>query len=150
MINKVELLGRLVGDPEIRTALDGTKIARFRVITSEVFKRQGDSDWTERTEGHTVVVFDHQIKTLQDRAKKGMMIYVIGILRTRSWDKDGEKRFATEVTVNGHHTTLRLLGYLTWDRPQTQQQQQQQQQDPQGDQPDGYDHPLDSSDDWTN
>ncbi|WP_052042035.1 single-stranded DNA-binding protein [Paracoccus sphaerophysae] len=111
MINKVELLGRLVGDPEIRTAQDGTKIARFRVITSEVFKRQGDSDWTERTEGHTVVVFDHQIKTLQDRAKKGMMIYVIGILRTRSWDKDGEKRFATEVTVNGHHTTLRLLGY---------------------------------------
>ena len=86
MINKVELLGRLVGDPEIRTAQDGTKIARFRVITSEVFKRQGDSDWTERTEGHTVVVFDHQIKTLQDRAKKGMMIYVIGILRTRSWD----------------------------------------------------------------
>ena len=146
MINKVELLGRLVGDPEIRTAQDGTKIARFRVITSEVFKRQGDSDWTERTEGRTVVVFDHQIKTLQDRAKKGMMIYVIGILRTRSWDKDGEKRFATEVTVNGHHTTLRLLGYLTWDRPQTQQQQQ----DPQGVQPDGYDHPLDSSDDWTN
>lgn len=148
MINKVELLGRLAGDPEIRTSQDGSKMARFRMITSEVFKRQGETEWTERTEGHNVVVFDHQIKTLQDRAKKGMMIYVIGVLRTRSWDNDGETRYATEVTVNGHHTTLRLLGYLTWERPQTQNQAQTQTQNPQDNQSGGYDHPLDSSDDW--
>lgn len=146
MINKVELLGRLAGDPQIHACQDGSKIARFRMITSEVFKRQGDTEWTERTEGHTVVVFDHQIKTLQDKAKKGMMIFVIGQLRTQSWDKDGEKRYSTEVTVNGHHTTLRLLGYLTMERPQRS--------DASGTHTDrssdGGDHPIDRWKDWSN
>ncbi|MBD9362269.1 single-stranded DNA-binding protein [Methylomonas fluvii] len=107
-VNKVILLGRLGADPDIRyLPNNGGKVVAVRLATSEVWKDAKNAK-QERTEWHRVVFFKKLADTASDLLKKGSKIYVEGALRTQQWEKNGEKRYRTEVVVH----ELQLL-----DRP---------------------------------
>lgn len=94
-VNKVILLGRLGGDPEVRYTTSDTPVAGFSVATS--YRSKGGE---EVTEWHRCIAWDKLATVVVDYAKKGHLIYIEGRLRTRRWeDRDGNERQATEVIV---------------------------------------------------
>ena len=105
-LNKVQLIGHLGRDPEVRYTPDGNAVANLQVATTRVWKdkngeRQEDTEWTR------VVFYDRRAEIASDFLKKGSQCYVEGYLRTRKWaDKDGVDRYTTEVVG----TDLILLG----------------------------------------
>lgn len=96
-VNKVVLLGRLGRDPETRYASDGgTPICHLAVATSRRYKdRNGERQ--EETEWHIVVLFGRAAEIAQQYLLKGSEVYIEGRLRTRSYEKDGVKRYSTEI-----------------------------------------------------
>ena len=115
-LNKVQLIGHLGRDPEVRYTPDGNAVANLQVATTRVWKdkngeRQEDTEWTR------VVFYDRRAEIASDFLKKGGQCYVEGYLRTRKWaDKDGIDRYTTEVVG----TDLILLG----SKPGTEKQGQ--------------------------
>ena len=96
-VNKVILLGRLGRDPETRYASEGgTAICRLAVATSRHYKDR-DGNRKDETEWHNVVLFGRTAEVAQQYLTKGSEVYVEGRLRTRSYEKDGVKRFFTEI-----------------------------------------------------
>ena len=97
MINKVTLVGRLGGDPEIRTLANGAMVAKFSVATSENYKDRS-GQWQEETQWHDVVLWRNLAERAQQYLRKGSMVYLDGKLTHRKWqDKDGNPRRTTEV-----------------------------------------------------
>lgn len=96
-LNKVQLIGHLGRDPEVRYTPDGNAVANLLVATTRAWKdkngeRQEDTEWTR------VVFYDRRAEIASDFLKKGGQCYVEGCLRTRKWaDKDGIDRYTTEV-----------------------------------------------------
>jgi len=98
--NKVQLIGRLGQDPEIITFNDGGKIARFNLATDDSYKDKTGNK-VERTHWHSVVVKNGLVKVVENYVTKGQEIAIEGKLTNRSWeDKDGNKRYVTEVFAN--------------------------------------------------
>lgn len=94
-VNKVILLGRLGRDPETRDA-NGTPVCHLSVATSRRYKdRNGERQ--EETEWHIVVLFGRAAEIAQQYLLKGSEVYIEGRLRTRSYEKDGVKRYSTEI-----------------------------------------------------
>ena len=99
-VNKVILLGRLGADPEVRYTSGGTAVAKFNLATSETYKDK-DGSKQEKTEWHRVVAFGKLGEICGEYLSKGKQVYVEGKLQTRSCeDKDGNKKYTTEVNVN--------------------------------------------------
>lgn len=100
-LNKVQLIGNLGSDPEIRSTPSGSQVANFRVACSESWKDQSGQR-QERTEWVTCVAWRAQAEIAQKYLRKGSKVYVEGKLQTRTWeDKNvGGKRYATEVLVD--------------------------------------------------
>lgn len=98
--NKVQLIGRLGQDPEIITFNDGGKIAKFNLAIDDSYKdKQGNK--VERTYWHSIVVKNGLVKVVENYVTKGKEIAIEGKLTNRSYDdKDGQKRYVTEVLVN--------------------------------------------------
>jgi len=96
--NKVNLLGTAGKDPEIRATPSGTSVATVSLAVNERVK-QGDQ-WTDHTEWVNLVSFGRTAETFRDYVKKGTGLFIEGKLQTRSWDKDGQKQYRTEVVVN--------------------------------------------------
>ena len=95
-LNKVMLIGRLGGDPEIRYTQSGMAVATFSLATNNRVRR-GD-EWVEEPEWHRIVAWDKLAEICSQYLKKGALVYIEGQLRTRSWeDKDGNKRWTTEI-----------------------------------------------------
>lgn len=106
MVNKVILVGNVGLDPEIRTLEGGAKMARVRLATTErLFDRQNNTT-KEHTEWHTVMMWRGLADVVDRLVKKGSQIYVEGRLRTREWEKDGVKRYSTEILAD----SMYLLG----------------------------------------
>lgn len=106
MINKVILVGNVGVDPEVRTLETGVKVARVRLATSErMFNRQ-TNETTEHTEWHTVTLWRGLAEVIDKYVRKGSQIYVEGRLRSREWERDGVKHYATEIVAD----ELKLLG----------------------------------------
>jgi len=100
MINKVTLVGRLGGDPEVRTLESGAMVAKFGLATSENY-RDKSGEWQEQTEWHDIVVWRGLAERAQEYLKKGTLVYLEGKLTHRKWqDKDGNNRKTTEVVAN--------------------------------------------------
>jgi single-strand DNA-binding protein len=100
-VNKVILIGRLGKDPEIRNFENGGMIANFSMATSETYKDRTTGEKKEITDWHNVVArIPQQAEIIQKYVKKGDMLYVEGKLRTRSWEKDGQTRYTTEVIID--------------------------------------------------
>lgn len=98
MVNKVILVGNVGKDPEIKSA-GGKEIAVFSIATSKRYKKQGDTEKTEKTTWHRIVVFQEGlVGVVKQYVKKGSKLYVEGELAINEWtDKDGIERRAPEV-----------------------------------------------------
>jgi single-strand DNA-binding protein len=97
MVNKVILIGRLGRDPELRYSSAGMPIANLRIATDESYVDR-DGNKVERTEWHTVVVFQRTAENCANFLSKGSLVYVEGSLQTRKWqDQQGQDRYSTEV-----------------------------------------------------
>lgn len=108
-INKVILVGNLGKDPEIRHTPNGQAVANFSIATSESWTDKGGQK-QERTEWHRIVVWGKLAELCGKYLSKGRQCFVEGKLQTRSWDdKDGQKRYTTEVIAN----TVQFLGGTT-------------------------------------
>ncbi|OGG52071.1 single-stranded DNA-binding protein [Candidatus Kaiserbacteria bacterium RIFCSPHIGHO2_02_FULL_54_11b] len=98
-INKVMLFGNLTRDPELRALPSGMNVVNFSIATNRTYKDR-DGKKQEQTDFHNVVVFGRQADTVNQYLKKGSSAYVEGRLQTRSWEKDGEKKYRTEVVAD--------------------------------------------------
>lgn len=105
MINKVILLGNVGADPEFRALDGGKKVARIRVATTERYTdQQGKKQ--EQTEWHNVTLWGGLADVVDKYVHKGSQVYIEGKIRTREYDHNGEKRYATEIMAND----MKLLG----------------------------------------
>jgi len=108
-INKVILVGNLGGDPETRYLPSGGAVTNINIATSESWKDKQTGQQQERTEWHRVVFFNRLAEIAGEYLKKGSKVYVEGSLRTRQWEKDGVKRYTTEI-VGGEMQMLDSRG----------------------------------------
>lgn len=110
-VNKVILVGNVGADPEIRRTQDGRPIANLRIATSESWRDRNSGERREKTEWHTVVVFNEGLcKVVEQYVKKGAKLYIEGALQTRKWqDQTGNDRYSTEVVLQGFNSTLTML-----------------------------------------
>lgn len=106
-VNKVILLGHVGQKPEIITTQGGTLIASFSLATSYTpsAKKEGEKP-AQVTEWHRLKAFGKGAEIVRDYVSKGAALYVEGALQTRTWEKDGEKRYATEIVAQ----EISLLG----------------------------------------
>lgn len=110
-VNKVILIGNVGADPEIRRTQSGSAIGNLRIATSETWRDKNNGEKKEKTEWHTVVVFNEGlVKVVEQYVKKGSKLYIEGALQTRKWqDQSGNDRYSTEVVLQGFNSTLTLL-----------------------------------------
>jgi single-strand DNA-binding protein len=102
-INKVILLGNIGKDPEIRTFDNGKKKANFSLATSESY-RDKEGNKIDKTEWHNIVFWGPVVDVIEKYVKKGKQLYVEGKIATRSFEKDGQTRYITE--IEGQNLTL--------------------------------------------
>lgn len=110
-VNKVILVGNLGADPEVRRLLNGAPVVNLRIATSESWRDKASGERKEKTEWHSVVVFNDQIaKVAEQYLRKGMKVYVEGALQTRKWqDQSGQDRYSTEVVLQKFRGELQML-----------------------------------------
>ncbi|KAB2912062.1 MAG: single-stranded DNA-binding protein [Hyphomicrobiaceae bacterium] len=110
-VNKVILVGNLGKDPEIRRTQDGRPIANLRVATTETWRDKTTGERREKTEWHSVVIFNEGLcRVAEQYLKKGSKVYIEGALQTRKWQgQDGQDRYSTEVVLQGFNSTLTML-----------------------------------------
>ncbi|MGE3297328.1 MAG: single-stranded DNA-binding protein [Porticoccaceae bacterium] len=99
-INKVILIGNLGNDPETRYMPSGGAVTNITLATSESWRDKQTNEQKERTEWHRVVFFNKLAEIAGEYLKKGSKVYVEGSLRTRQWEKDGQKHYTTEIVAN--------------------------------------------------
>ena len=97
-LNKVMLIGHLGKDPELKYTPGGAAVASFSLATNESYKDK-EGNQQDKTEWHRLVVWNKQAEIAAEYLKKGAQIFVEGKLQTRSWEKDGQKHYMTEVVV---------------------------------------------------
>lgn len=113
-VNKVILVGHVGRDPEVRYLDRNVAVATFPLATTERgYTTQGGTQVPERTEWHNIVAWRGLAEVAEKYVRKGTQLYVEGKLQTRSWEKDGIKRFTTEIVVE----TMQMLGKRS-DRPE--------------------------------
>lgn len=110
-VNKVILVGNLGRDPEVRRLGSGEPVVNLRIATSETWRDKQSGERKERTEWHSVVIFNENLaKVAEQYLKKGSKVYIEGQLQTRKWqDKDGKDRYSTEVVLQNFNSTLTML-----------------------------------------
>src|SRR5690554_2567477 len=127
-VNKVTLIGTVGRDPEMRYISGGSAIANFSLATNESYNDKNTGQRVENTEWHRIVAFGKLAEIIQQYVKKGSKLYIEGKLRTNEWEKDGIKRYSTDIIAN----EMVMLDRANADNQNSgyanQQQQQQQQQ----------------------
>lgn len=106
MINKVILVGNVGADPEIRTLDNGIKCARIRLATTERVYIKEKNETKENTEWHSITLWRGLAEVVDKYIRKGSQLYIEGKLRTREYDKNGVKCYATEIVAE----ELKMLG----------------------------------------
>jgi len=110
-VNKVILVGNLGQDPELRRLSSGDPVVNLRLATSESWRDKTSGERKERTEWHSVVIFNENLaKVAEQYLKKGAKVYIEGQLQTRQWeDQSGQKRYTTEVVLQRFRGELQML-----------------------------------------
>src|SRR4029079_18090342 len=110
-VNKVILVGNLGRDPEVRRLTSGDPVVNLRIATSESWRDKTSGERKEKTEWHTVVIFNENLaKVAEQYLKKGAKVYIEGQLQTRQWeDQSGQKRYSTEVVLQRFRGELQML-----------------------------------------
>jgi single-strand DNA-binding protein len=111
-VNKVIIVGNLGRDPEVRSFGNGGKVVNLRVATSETWRDKQSGERKERTEWHSVAIYNEALgKIAEQYLKKGSTVYIEGQLETRKWqDQSGADRYTTEVVLRQFRGELTLLG----------------------------------------
>jgi single-strand DNA-binding protein len=99
-INKCIIVGNLGQDPNMQHMPSGGAVTSISVATSESWKDKNTGQQQDRTEWHRIVFFNKLAEIAGQYLKKGSKVYIEGSLRTRTWEKDGEKRYTTEIVAN--------------------------------------------------
>ena len=106
-VNKVQIIGRLGRDPEIRHSPDGTAVANMSVATTSKWKDKNSGEWREDVEWHRVVMYGRTAEVAAEYLHKGSPVYTEGRLKTRKWeDKQGIERYTTEIIADN----MQMLG----------------------------------------
>ncbi|WP_308914912.1 single-stranded DNA-binding protein [Jannaschia sp. LMIT008] len=110
-VNKVILIGNLGRDPEVRSFQNGGKVCNLRIATSETWRDKNSGERKEKTEWHSVAIFQEGlVRVAEQYLKKGSKVYIEGALQTRKWqDQSGQDRYSTEVVLQGYGGTLTML-----------------------------------------
>lgn len=98
-LNKAIVYGNLTRDPELKTLPSGMNVCSFSIATNRVYNDR-DGKRQESTEYHNIVVFGRQAETSAQYLKKGGSALIEGRLQTRSWEKDGQKQYRTEIVAD--------------------------------------------------
>ncbi|MCC7321914.1 MAG: single-stranded DNA-binding protein [Rubellimicrobium sp.] len=111
-VNKVILIGNLGRDPEVRSFQSGGKVVNLRIATSERWKDRNSGESRERTEWHSVAIYNENLGRIAEQyLRKGSTVYIEGQLETRKWqDQSGQDRYSTEVVLRPFRGELTLLG----------------------------------------
>src|SRR5512142_2507120 len=106
-LNRVQLIGNLGKDPEVKYTPQGTPVAKITVATNERWKDK-DGNWQDRTEWHNIVLWQRLVEIAGEYLKKGGKVYIEGRLQTRSWEdkQTKQKKYMTEIVASD----LVLLG----------------------------------------
>ena len=99
-INKVILVGNLGRDPETRYLPSGGAVTNVSLATSRSWQDRDSGEQREKTEWHRIVFFNRLGEIAGEYLKRGSKVYVEGELRTREWEKEGQKHFTTEIVAN--------------------------------------------------
>ena len=137
-VNKVILVGTCGQDPETRYLPNGNAVTNLSLATSEQWTDKQTGQKVEKTEWHRVSMFGKVAEIAGEYLRKGSQVYIEGKLQTREWEKDGIKRYTTEIVVDMQGTMQLLGGRPEGDnqsrqaQPQAQRPRQQrtQQQEP--------------------
>ena len=111
-LNKVQLIGRLGADPDIKQMVNGKNVARLSIATSQSWKDKSSGERKEKTEWHRVVIFNEGlVNVVQQYLKKGANVYIEGQLNTRKWkdEASGQDKYSTEVVLQGYNSSLTML-----------------------------------------
>lgn len=110
-VNKVIIVGNLGRDPESRSFQNGGKVVNLRIATSETWKDRNSGERREKTEWHSVAIFNEGLaRTAEQYLRKGSKVYIEGQLQTRKWqDQSGQDRYSTEVVLQGFNAQLVML-----------------------------------------
>jgi single-strand DNA-binding protein len=110
-VNKVIIIGNLGRDPEVRTFQNGGKVCNLRIATSENWKDRATGERKEKTEWHSVAIFNENLARIAEQyLKKGSKVYLEGQLETRKWqDQSGQDRYSTEVVLRTIGSSMVLL-----------------------------------------
>lgn len=110
-LNKVELIGNLGADPDIRVMQSGDKVANLSIATSDSWKDRTTGEKQERTQWHRVVVFNQGlVGVIEQYCNKGDKLFLQGQLETRKWtDQQGVEKYTTEVVLRPFNSALIML-----------------------------------------
>ena len=110
-VNKVILVGNLGRDPEVRRLGSGEPVVNLRIATSETWRDKVSGERKERTEWHSVVIFNENLaKVAEQYLKKGSKVYIEGQLQTRKWqDQSGVEKYTTEIVLQRFRGELTIL-----------------------------------------
>jgi len=110
-VNKVILVGNLGQDPQSRSFQNGGKVVNLRIATSETWKDRNTGERKEKTEWHSVAIFNEGLANTAERyLKKGSKVYIEGSLQTRKWqDQNGQERYTTEIVLQGFNGSMVML-----------------------------------------
>jgi single-strand DNA-binding protein len=98
-LNKVQLIGHLGQDPDLKYTQNGTAIANVSLATTEQWT-DNNGEKQQKTEWHRLVAWRKLAEVFGEWLKKGQLIYVEGKLQTDEWEKEGQKHYTTKVVVN--------------------------------------------------
>ena len=110
-VNKVILVGNLGADPQSKSFQNGGKVVNLRIATSESWKDRNSGERKEKTEWHSVAIFNEGLANVAERyLRKGSKVYIEGSLQTRKWqDQSGNDRYSTEIVLQGFNSVLTML-----------------------------------------
>lgn len=128
-VNKVIIVGTCGQDPETRYMPNGNAVTNVSIATNEEWTDKQSGQKVQRTEWHRVALFGKIAEIAGEYLRKGGQVYIEGKLQTREWEKDGIKRYTTEIIVD-MHGVMQLLGGAPERTQQQRPQQQRTQQQP--------------------
>jgi single-strand DNA-binding protein len=110
-LNKVMIIGNLGRDPEVRSFQNGGKVCNLSIATSENWKDKNTGERREKTEWHSVSIFQEGlVRVAEQYLRKGSKVYIEGKLQTRKWqDQSGQDRYSTEVVLQGYDGVMTML-----------------------------------------
>ncbi len=110
-VNKVIVVGNLGRDPEVRRLSSGDPVVTLRVATTESWKDKATGERRDKTEWHSVVIFNEQLaRVAENYLKKGAKVYIEGQLQTRKWtDQNNQERYTTEIVLQRYRGELTML-----------------------------------------